>query len=61
MVYMMMYKEVQAMDTNLLFDGFITFINLLLIIVGPILFFLILYFVIKKAVKNAIRESRDSK
>ncbi len=49
------------MDTNLLIDGFITFINLLLIIVGPILFFLILYFVIKKAVKNAIRESRDSK
>ncbi|PJJ27716.1 hypothetical protein H171_1186 [[Clostridium] celerecrescens 18A] len=49
------------MDTNLIFDGFITFINLLLLIVGPILFFLILYFVIKKAVKNAIRESRDSK
>lgn len=49
------------MDTNLLFDGFITIINLLLIIVGPILFFSILYFVIKAAVNNAIRESRDSK
>jgi len=55
------FKEVKALDTNLLFDGFITIINLLLIIVGPILFFLILYFVIKAAVKNAIRESRDSK
>ncbi len=49
------------MDTSLLFDSLVTIINLLLIIVGPILFFVILYFVIKKAVKNAIRESRDSK
>jgi len=44
------------MDTSLLFDSLVTIINLLLIIVGPILFFVILYFVIKKAVKNAIRE-----
>jgi len=49
------------MDTSLLFGSLVTIINLLLIIVGPILFFVILYFVIKKAVKNAIRESRDSK
>lgn len=42
------YKEVQTMDANLLFDGFITVFNLLFITVGPIL------------VKNAIHESRDS-
>ncbi|GEM_PF-4307886 len=49
------------MDAQLLTDTMITLVNLALLLIGPAIFLILTYFIVKKAVKDAYREMNSNK
>jgi len=50
-----------CMDAQLLTDTMITLVNLALLLIGPAIFLILTYFIVKKAVKDAYREMNSNK